>query len=113
MAKSPKKICVKFFTVGNKRSTTSIIRAGKGKVFTPKGIDQCLETFANALERRMPNEEFRLICVGLGCYNFVWQSSKELGGTFDCPHCGVDTPHEHNLITGLVDDGQATVDHGD
>lgn len=113
MAKQIRKICVKFFTVGNKRSSTSIIRAGKNRAFTAKGIDNTLAMFAAALERRVPTEEFRLVCVGSGCYNFVWDSTKPIVAEFTTmPHLLTEADHLETNENKIVLENGSTIEFG-
>ena len=71
------KIRVKFFTAGNKRSATNTIRAGKGKMFTPQGIEHCLSKLADGLEARCPDDEFSCVQIGPASYNFVWVGKRK------------------------------------
>lgn len=85
------KIRIKFFTIGNKRSTTAVVRAKKGHQFTENGIQQMLEHFADRLEVRLPNEDFSCVKIGTASYNFVHIGKRE-PSHLDKPNVSVTLP---------------------
>jgi len=71
-----KRIQVRLFTRGNKKSNTIHLCAGSGKAFTQEGIDAILEHCANDLEQKFPDEEYRLVELAEDKFNFVWVESR-------------------------------------
>lgn len=68
-----RKIVFKVFDSANRRVLRRVvIAAPKGKRFTPKGVDDNLESFVNELDRKVPGHQYRLVQVGPAEFNFVW-----------------------------------------
>ena len=66
-----KNVRVRIFTPGNKRSWAKLISAPPRRVFKDEGIDEILQKVASDLEKRYPDEEFRLVPLGPREFNFV------------------------------------------
>jgi hypothetical protein len=66
-----KRVVIKVFAPGNRKSKTILQCAPEGKVFTSEGIDQLLEHISAQVERAYPTEEYRLAPVGSAQFNFV------------------------------------------
>jgi hypothetical protein len=71
-----KRIEIRIFTPGNKNSKLHIVQAAPGRTYPDAQIDKILETFADNLETAAPNEEYELVDVGPGRFNFVWRATK-------------------------------------
>lgn len=71
-----KTIRVKIFDPGNKQGAPLIIRAPNGRQFTEKGVAAHLDNIANQLETRYPKDEFRMIELTGGQFNFVHQGER-------------------------------------
>lgn len=67
---------VKVFRVGNKGFVVQTNHAGQKKHFTADGIEKMLAQYAEQIEKNMPNEEYKLVQVGRGEFNFVHVETK-------------------------------------
>jgi len=67
---------VKIFTPHNLKARSFILRAEGNKAFTREGIDAQLDHIAQQIEEQYPEHEYRLIPIGGGIFNFVWQAEK-------------------------------------
>ena len=66
-----KRIMVKVFAPGNKKYRRVIIRANAGKAIPPSGVESTLKQMADAVEKTYPGQEYHLVPVGVGAFNFV------------------------------------------
>jgi len=73
-----KKLTIKMFAPDNRTHKTIILAVGKGKVFARGGEFNVLSNVADSLETQFPNDEFRMVQVGKGAFNFVWDRKKTL-----------------------------------
>ncbi len=71
-----KALKLKVFTPGNKGGFVRTVRAPKGRRFTEDGIEGVLVQMAGEIEKQWPNEEYSLVPIGAGAFNFVWRSTK-------------------------------------
>lgn len=78
MSTSRKQIQVKLFLPGNKKFRLETIRAPKGQCFTSSGEDFVLAKVAVELEKNFPGDEYTMVQVGKGKYNFVWAGKKPI-----------------------------------
>lgn len=81
-----RRLTLKVFGLGNKKVLhTKICKAAKGHVFNEDGIQRILEEMADVLERQLPNQEFRLVELGHGRFNFINETKEfvKLGDVVD------------------------------
>jgi hypothetical protein len=67
---------IKVFNEENKRYGLTIVRAAPGRGYLDHDIDELLDKAADQLEKIRPREEFELVTVGPGKFNFVWRGWK-------------------------------------
>lgn len=73
-----RRLTLKIFAAGNKKVLhTKICKAAKGHVFNEDGIQRILEEMADVLERQLPQQEFRLVELGHGRFNFINETKAE------------------------------------
>lgn len=72
-----KRITVKVFAPGNKQSTLQAFMAQSGEGITPEGIENILNDIAEQIDKHWPDEEYGLVAMGQGAFNFVWRKKKE------------------------------------
>jgi hypothetical protein len=70
---------IKVFNEENKRYGLTIVRAAHGRGYLDHDIDELLDKAADQLEKIRPHEEFALVQVGPGKFNFVWRGWKAVG----------------------------------
>jgi hypothetical protein len=58
------------------KSHLTVLRAGAGKCYTEANVDTILEQIAEGLEKNNPAQEYRLIEVGPGAFNFVFAGMR-------------------------------------
>jgi hypothetical protein len=75
--RSYKIVRIKVFAPGNGEFEKEKFNAEPGCVFTGQGIDKLLDTVANAIEKRWPDHEYKLLEIGPATYNFVWVKAKD------------------------------------
>lgn len=82
-----RRIKVRVFEPGNKRHHDEVYKVAPGKMFTERGVDLVLAQVAEELERRMPLEEYRLVPIAGGQFNFIHDHTKSQSvlGTDDYP----------------------------
>lgn len=71
-----KSVKIRIFEPGNKRSKLVIQRAPARHVFNDKGVDVILVKTAEQIEQRWPAEDYSLIPVGPGAFNFVHRGTR-------------------------------------
>lgn len=71
-------LTIRVFNLGNKGATKRRITPKPGHHWNDKGVDEVLDHLAEDLEKRFPAEEFRLVQVGPGAYNFIHAGKREL-----------------------------------
>jgi hypothetical protein len=59
------------FEPGNKISHLTTIQARPGMVFTEEGIQRELEKFSEMLDKTFPQQQFRLVELSRGQFNFI------------------------------------------
>jgi hypothetical protein len=65
-------LVLKIFAPGNKKVlATKIYKAGKGHVFNEDGVQRILEDMGDQLERQLPGQDFRLVELSGGRFNFI------------------------------------------
>ena len=74
-----KRLEVRIFAPGNKSSHAIHLFAGDRRMFTEEGVSEILEKVATDIAQRFPNEEYRLVELSEGKFNFVWAESKGNG----------------------------------
>jgi hypothetical protein len=70
-------VTLKLFSVRNTHCRIQKIKAPKGKCWGEAAIQQILTDTADALERELPDEEYRIVEVGPSSFNFVWAGHKK------------------------------------
>lgn len=76
MGKPLKKLVIKVFNRNNKEAKTHHITADNGRHFVGDG-QAYLERFAEQIEQQWPDDEYKLVEVGKGQFNFVWVKIRE------------------------------------
>jgi hypothetical protein len=67
-----KMLVMKVFAPDNKKvQETRIFKAVKGHVFNEGGIQRCLDDMADYLEKKYPGQDFRLVELSGGRFNFI------------------------------------------
>jgi uncharacterized protein YejL (UPF0352 family) len=73
-----RRLTLKVFALGNKKVLhTKVCKAAKGHVFNEDGIQRILEEMSDVLERQLPQQEFRLVELGHGRFNFINETKAE------------------------------------
>lgn len=98
-------LAIKVFDLGNKRATHRRITPKPGHHWNDKGVDEVLDHIAEDLEKRFPAEEFRVVQVGPGAYNFIHAGKHELD-------LGAGTLEVDGVPVGRVDSAKITLDRG-
>ena len=75
MGKPLKKIVIKVFNRNNEAAKTHHITADNGRHFVGDG-QVYLERFAEQIEQQWPEDEYKLVDLGKGHFNFVWAGLK-------------------------------------
>ncbi|MGH9780336.1 MAG: hypothetical protein ACRD33_00835 [Candidatus Acidiferrales bacterium] len=70
-------IRVKIFGPENGEPRRHRFRAGNGHIFTEEGVASVLEHVGNHLEQKFPGQDFRMVEIGEGEFNFVWAGSRK------------------------------------
>jgi hypothetical protein len=67
-----RKLVMKIFAPGNQKVLhTRIHKAKKGEVFNESGVQRLLEEMAGILERQLPDQQFHIVELSGGRFNFV------------------------------------------
>jgi hypothetical protein len=74
--KAVRQVTIKIFHVGGKTFSTHRHRAPNGKCFLQSAIERLIADTADKLETFFPDEEYSLVSIGTGCFNFVWKGKK-------------------------------------
>ena len=56
-----------------RRNRGHTFHAGPGREFKDSHIESCIEDFTNYLDRVYPGVDFRMVKVGPGKFNFIYQ----------------------------------------
>lgn len=56
---------------GLKRPLRNTMHAPNGKAFTASGVENIITALADRIEKQFPADEFRLVPIGRGKFNFV------------------------------------------
>jgi hypothetical protein len=71
------KLRIRVFGPENKSSHLTTCRAHPGHGWTEDEIEGILEQAANQLEAKRSREDFEMVQVGPGQFNFVWRGWRE------------------------------------
>lgn len=66
-----KNIRVRIFLPGNKKAGRQTLTAPAGKAWNDDGVTSCLKRIADNVEKQFPNEEYKLVTLGVNEFNFV------------------------------------------
>jgi hypothetical protein len=69
-------VTFRVFNEENRGSTVRRIRAGQGKGFTGRAIENMLDEISEDLEKRFPAFEYSLVPLGEAHFNFVWRGYR-------------------------------------
>jgi hypothetical protein len=73
-------LLIKVFNLGNNGHTLRILRPSAGRGWTSDGVDLILDKVAEDLDRRFPNEQFRLVELIGYQFNFVHAGPRATAG---------------------------------
>ncbi|MGA3295272.1 MAG: hypothetical protein ABSE45_14990 [Candidatus Acidiferrales bacterium] len=71
-----RRIRVKIFAPRNKGFARRVFAAAPGRAFTQKGIEEILDSVAEAVEKLYPGHDYSLVQTGPESFNFVWRSEN-------------------------------------
>lgn len=72
-----RKLTIRIFDLGNKRSKVTFITAGNHKAWNEDQVQAHLERIADTLDKEYPTEEFRMMELGAGRYNFIHNGHRQ------------------------------------
>jgi hypothetical protein len=71
-----RKLKVRVFAPGNKKSSEAIISSTKNRYLKPAEMQAKAEEIKRQVEELLPMEEYRLVKLSSRQYNLVWVSSR-------------------------------------
>jgi hypothetical protein len=72
-----RRVEVRFFFPGNKRSKLHVAQASPRCAFTPDQVEEILENFIEQIDKEIPTEDFELVSIGPGKYNCVHRGARK------------------------------------
>lgn len=71
------KLRIRVFAPENKSSHLTTCRAHPGRGWTDPEVESILEQVVDQLEKNRPREDFEMVQVAPGQFNFVWRGWRE------------------------------------
>jgi hypothetical protein len=75
MGKPLKKLVIKVFNRNNQAAKTHQITADNGRIFVD--VSPILNRFAEQIEKQWPEDEYRMVELGPGRFNFIWVGPRK------------------------------------